>query len=249
MQTALSEVFAGRFAGALTKRKASASAGEHLRLLREREMGRRVGAFLKRGLVQVTRKLKRIDRATEADVVDTEFWTDEQDRLSSSLRDMLRGPVSDGLRTGRSLLAGLGVKAPAGFPEQLDGWIDERADQSSRQIVATSRKNVGNAISQWRDEEGNLSSLLRDGMIGDRGDLVAVTEVSAAFNESLMTLYRDAGIETKQWLTQDDEKACPICEPLDGVDKDIDDLFVSKGIEVMNPPGHPRCRCLVVPVL
>ena len=42
----------------------------------------------------------------------------------------------------------------------------------------------------------------------------------------------------KKWKTAQDEKVCPICEPMDGV---VVPLF--EPFEVPGPPAHPICRC------
>lgn len=52
--------------------------------------------------------------------------------------------------------------------------------------------------------------------------------------------FRDAGVKKVQWHTQEDEKVCDKCNPLDGKIFDIDKA---------PPKAHPNCRCYYVPVI
>ena len=52
---------------------------------------------------------------------------------------------------------------------------------------------------------------------------------------------------TRAWLTSEDEVTCPICEPMDGQERGLDEPFVTgEGDEIDEPPAHPNCRCDVV---
>lgn len=52
--------------------------------------------------------------------------------------------------------------------------------------------------------------------------------------------FRRAGIEQVIWVTQEDDRVCEDCEPLDGQIFDVDN--------VPDPP-HYGCRCRLIPVL
>lgn len=52
--------------------------------------------------------------------------------------------------------------------------------------------------------------------------------------------FRRAGIEQVIWVTQEDDRVCEDCEPLDGQIFDVDN--------VPDPP-HWGCRCRLIPVL
>jgi len=47
----------------------------------------------------------------------------------------------------------------------------------------------------------------------------------------------------KQWWTNNDDRVCPICGPLHEEVVDIDENFVSLGVEYQQPPAHVFCRC------
>lgn len=75
---------------------------------------------------------------------------------------------------------------------------------------------------------------------------VAVTETTRAYaegqkkaGEELKKDYPDVRV-TKTWFTNNDEKVCEICQPLDGKIVNIDEVFPG---ELDAPPAHPNCRC------
>lgn len=57
----------------------------------------------------------------------------------------------------------------------------------------------------------------------------------------LIQSFKDAGIEEVEWITQQDERVCAECEPLDGQIFKID--------KVPMLPQHYGCRCYIIPVL
>jgi predicted ABC-type ATPase len=81
----------------------------------------------------------------------------------------------------------------------------------------------------------------------DRADLIATTEIAAANSYGALAGYEEAaamGIKVrKSWLMLED--ACPICsENADAGPIELDEEFPSGDLA---PPGHPNCRCVLVP--
>lgn len=56
---------------------------------------------------------------------------------------------------------------------------------------------------------------------------------------ALIQAYKDAGVKKVIWCTQEDERVCEDCEPLDGQVYPID--------EMPDFPQHYACRCFVIP--
>ena len=75
-----------------------------------------------------------------------------------------------------------------------------------------------------------------------RATIMARTETINAFTQGAELRYSQAGIEKVEWLTADEERACPICGPLDGT------VFSIKSSHP-RPPIHPQCRCSIIPVI
>lgn len=90
-----------------------------------------------------------------------------------------------------------------------------------------------------------------------RGQMIARTELAFAYNQGADMGVRAAqeagymGRCKKQWSTAADERVCPVCGNLDGVEIDMDDEFdfstrlTYPGIK-RQPPAHPHCRCAVL---
>lgn len=85
-----------------------------------------------------------------------------------------------------------------------------------------------------------------------RADIIARTEIARANSYGALDGYkvaRDEGVAVlKSWSTMDDDDVDPeICEPNEDAGPiDLDDAFPS-GDDA--PPGHPNCRCGIVPVV
>lgn len=84
-----------------------------------------------------------------------------------------------------------------------------------------------------------------------RAERIARTEMATAFNQGHLATVQ-AGVDSglivdeiqREWLTAEDERVCPVCNPLNGVVVAFDEPFPN-GAE-MAPPLHPGCRCTVL---
>ncbi|MCL2215410.1 MAG: phage minor head protein [Defluviitaleaceae bacterium] len=87
---------------------------------------------------------------------------------------------------------------------------------------------------------------------------IARTELAMAYNEGAFGAVEAAqeqgyiGDTIKIWLTADDERVCPICAPLDGVEINMNAFFAFPAngagrapAPAKMPPAHPQCRCAV----
>lgn len=77
----------------------------------------------------------------------------------------------------------------------------------------------------------------------DRADQIGVTETTAAHSAAergVVDLHnRFTGrILLAHWVTERDERVCPICRPLDGQPE-----YLWRERFVLGPPAHARCRC------
>lgn len=85
---------------------------------------------------------------------------------------------------------------------------------------------------------------------------IATTELAFAYNkgarEGILQAQEQGfiGTVTAQWSTAADERVCPICGALDGVEIGMEEEFnfpgkTLYGGQKRTPPAHPRCRCAV----
>jgi HK97 family phage portal protein len=84
------------------------------------------------------------------------------------------------------------------------------------------------------------------GFSASRADMIAVTEGAKAQGHAMIASYQSQGHEGKEWETAGDDRVCEICEgnAADG-EIPLGEPFNSGDDTV---PGHPRCRCTLLPV-
>jgi len=130
-------------------------------------------------------------------------------------------------------------------------WARANAQSLSLDLVSTNRQNIGEAIAGFF-EEGQTIGFLRErlaSLLGPvRAELIASTEITRAAVEGELALVRELGKEgvelTAFWITERDERVCPICSPLDGLAESPEGGFApGGGMGIPSPPAHPRCRC------
>jgi SPP1 gp7 family putative phage head morphogenesis protein len=93
---------------------------------------------------------------------------------------------------------------------------------------------------------GELARRIQDLLtVPERAEMIAQTELARAVTCGTLDRYRDDGIDTKEWLVAPDERVCKICRGNEAAGAvPVTGLFPD-GRE--GPPGHPRCRCALVP--
>lgn len=86
------------------------------------------------------------------------------------------------------------------------------------------------------------------GFTADRALMVARTEIIRANNNGHMAAFAASGVVTqKEWSTAEDGDTCEVCQGnADQGPIGLNDDFDSGDSE---PPGHPNCRCTLVPVV
>ena len=83
-----------------------------------------------------------------------------------------------------------------------------------------------------------------------RAVTIARTEIMGALNRGALEAYGQAqqkgllsGDAVKEWITTPDERLCPVCAPLDGVQVPLKAMFATANGPLPGPVAHPRCRC------
>lgn len=133
----------------------------------------------------------------------------------------------------------------------LSNAADYAAEQAAKQVVGINQTTVdaiadtvANAI-ELQMSPADLSRDLQDLLTGwtkDRADMVARTEMAAAFGDAAVSRLSDDGIEYMQLILS--PGACPICEDI----ADDGPVRVSDGFAggYDSSPIHPNCRCATV---
>ena len=81
----------------------------------------------------------------------------------------------------------------------------------------------------------------------DRASTIARTELTFAYNAGRLNSYIESGkVSAVKFISILDNRRCPECESRHGLIVPLDDV---KGIARIMPPIHPKCRCVISPVL
>lgn len=159
--------------------------------------------------------------------------------------------------------------------DDIDEWVDTTS-------LAEAGTEADRLARIWRDAERSrdaetgrawtvpqiADAIERRGIADSahRANLLARTGTIWAINEGAQQRYRAAGVEAEEWLTTEDDVACPWCMQMDGKIVRTDDPFWRRGSEfgvptpkgirtlklpfaVQHPPLHPYCRCTLIPVI
>lgn len=142
-----------------------------------------------------------------------------------------------------------------GAKELASRWARQRGAEllqleGRQNVVETTRSWVRGLVSQTIEKGESLQALTKNlrsgfGFSRSRAQLIAVTETTGAQTKGTLASYQSQGTEGKEWMTAQDERVCPICLGNAG----------DGPIPVGSPfssgemgPGHPRCRCTLLPV-
>ena len=75
--------------------------------------------------------------------------------------------------------------------------------------------------------------------------LTALTETNRATSAATLDAYEADGVPGKSWMTAFDQRVCPICKANEAQGAIALGERFSSG--TLHPPGHPRCRCSLLP--
>lgn len=100
-------------------------------------------------------------------------------------------------------------------------WVEMYSFDLVGGIDATTRSELGTAVSAWILNGGTLPDLIAtlEPIFGPvRAELIASTEVTRAYAEASIIAWRNSGVvERMVWQTANDEIVCPVCAPLGGL--------------------------------
>lgn len=140
---------------------------------------------------------------------------------------------------------------------KLRANIDRSVREFTQSFVSTDRDKLASIIENGIKEGQSIPQIERalrdqfDTFKKNQTNNIARTETLRASNAGQLDAYKQSGVvEAKQWYTARDASVCAECAALDG---DITTLsgsfFKSDYLGGDQPPLHPRCRCVMLPVL
>jgi hypothetical protein len=132
--------------------------------------------------------------------------------------------------------------------EEAALWASVHAGELIPGINDTTQALIADAIEQGIEDSLGVpgtARLLRsvlDDMGVSRSEMIASTEMNAAFSEATMRKLDRLGIEYKQWITSPGNVCDECSENEDASPIPLDEDFPSGDPA---PPAHPNCRCAV----
>jgi hypothetical protein len=136
---------------------------------------------------------------------------------------------------------------------QAAEWARKYAGTLIKNIDKTTLEVVRGALNLFVETPGfTIGDLVGMLPYGEQRALnIAVTEITRTYaqgqqmaGEELKEQFPDVRI-VKRWFTNNDERVCELCGPLDGVEVELDEPFYEPENEYQdgNPPRHVGCRC------
>lgn len=137
------------------------------------------------------------------------------------------------------------AKRPA--DDEAKAWAKKHAAELITDISKTTRDRIRRAVAEYKDPRELARAVARIIKDPKRAKMIARTESIRAAHEGQRAAWdkaRAAGLipatMKRQWIATPDEKECPQCEALDGMERRMGKPFPGG---VMMPPAHPNCRC------
>lgn len=154
------------------------------------------------------------------------------------------------------------AKAPVKVDQAFDvtdpaaqAWIEAHAGELIDGISDTTRADIRRLVEQAFEDQFDVYELADriSEVIGDdaRAEEIARTETMTASNVGQQDAWDQAvddglltGNEVQEWIVTPEDRLCPICSDLDGVQAPLGGMFVSaNGDQYDGAPAHPNCRC------
>lgn len=140
-----------------------------------------------------------------------------------------------------AMIVGSGARLQALLDSYGVQTIKSVANTNMDRLAEEVRKAVANG-----DSAGSLSRRLPQILnVPGRADMIARTEVARAVTAATMSRYTQTGISRKEWEVAPDERVCPTCHGNELAGSIPTTQAFPSG--VMAPPGHPNCRCAIMP--
>lgn len=195
----------------------------------------------------------RVNQMRQASMLDDLVqvdWTKE----GISIRVFLIEELVVALRAG-SISVGDIPGFPSGFevtPAQAMKYLQSYSLDLVKGLNTTTKSDINTALrtsislGENHDQATERMRKVVDNPV--RASMISHTETVRAFNEGRLMTGLQLGATQKEWVPT--IAACEICAGIKPRIVAIDAMFKSDaGGEFANAPAHPRCRCLVYPIL
>ncbi len=196
---------------------------------------------------------KAVRTLTATDLLDkiSYYWIPMLDLLdSSSFTDYIKSAATVGGQAGIGKLGAEGTFIVQ--DSSLLSSLEKRAKISLNEVDVTTQGWIARTI-----EEGfkkglssiEIAQLLHNNaerVASERAEAIVEYEGTLAYDITEQEFYRKNGVKHIKWITSHDELTCIDCIANEEVGSmPVDGVFPGG---VGQPPQHPRCRCIIIPV-
>lgn len=191
--------------------------------------------------------------------------TESQEELAALLALLLLLAIQAGFTAAAAAL----ILPALVFPrEQVERFVGSYSEKLARQVMRTTGKEIAEVI-RTAQAEGWAETKLRDEVRAvlnraakERAPKIGLTEAVRMTNIGALFAYQQAGFQFKRWAAVGDSRTCAFCMALDGTIIPVAEPFARVGdviagpdgkelkvtyMDVISPPLHPNCRCVLLP--
>lgn len=131
-------------------------------------------------------------------------------------------------------------------------FIKERVDQATDSVTSSLLDQARGIIAHNLEQDQTSISKIKEDIVGQlsqdvdwRVERIVRTELITAYGQGSYYSYVASDVvDELKWLTAEDERVCPICQPNDQKIVKIGEEFPSGN---NHEPAHIQCRCTTVP--
>jgi len=173
------------------------------------------------------------------------YWTEYEAELRQQIASPLRAQIEQSFSNYSDYVNFIDQ---TGAVSDIDTAMTRAIDEVAQGVANNSRLQYEALISQGVKPDEIIERMALRFSSG-HAEQIAVTELTRAeahFSDALSARLNEQGATNQiRWLTSEDERVCPICNPLDGKLKK-DGGWMTKNGMIERPPAHPNCRCQTV---
>lgn len=178
----------------------------------------------------------------------------EQEEITRAMLDFTPLLMEQVMASGQQANDLIGINSPY-LPNNMREAISENVQRFAKSMLETDQDILTNIISDGI-RQGLSVPQIKDGIKSEfanirerQAKVITRTEVLRASNGAALDAFKQSGVvEGKQWLTAGAEDECASyegkIETLDGTFYKSENVFQDG-----DPPLHPNCKCVLLPVL
>jgi hypothetical protein len=131
----------------------------------------------------------------------------------------------------------------------IEGIPPKQAARLIRPLIGLTQKQADAVFTKWLKAGDAAAGRYAAQLLRHRAQTIARTETIRASVDGQLAIWKAAQAQgllpnhaRKRWIVTPDDRLCPRCAPLQGVEVQLHQTFPGG---VSGPPLHPNCRCAV----